>query len=153
MRDGCWTLWYIIRCCWAQGLQADRTTRVSNSIRRTETVKRSARHWRRSWNWHRHTEPLVHGHTDWEEDDFLLGRCAVYCAKSFPTFQRCLLRLTDSPDDGGSKDLWNIGEIPDNTTQQRRGQLCSYSPLWNIKSHTNVAALQLSMTELKRVTG
>jgi hypothetical protein len=35
------------------------------------------------------------------------------------------------PDDGGSKDLWNVGELlPDYTAWQPRRQPSSYSLLW-----------------------
>jgi hypothetical protein len=40
------------------------------------------------------------------------------------------------PDDGGSKDLWNVCKLlPDDTAQQPRRQPSSYSPPWEPKSH------------------
>jgi hypothetical protein len=37
----------------------------------------------------------------------------------------------DRPDDGGSKDLWNVGKLlPDYTALQPRRQQSSYSPPW-----------------------
>jgi hypothetical protein len=40
-------------------------------------------------------------------------------------------RLTHRPDDGGSKDLWNVGTLlPDYTALQPRRQPSSYSPPW-----------------------
>jgi hypothetical protein len=39
--------------------------------------------------------------------------------------------LHHRPDDGGSKELWNVGKLlPDYTTQQQRRQPSSYSPPW-----------------------
>jgi hypothetical protein len=41
------------------------------------------------------------------------------------------VRLTHRPDDGGSKNLWNVGKLlPDYTVQQPRRRSSSYSPPW-----------------------
>jgi hypothetical protein len=41
-----------------------------------------------------------------------------------------IIRAMSHPDDGGSKDLWNIGKLlPDYTALQPRRQPSSYSPL------------------------
>jgi hypothetical protein len=43
----------------------------------------------------------------------------------------CLHHQGDHPDDGGSKDLWNVGKLlPDYTALQSRRQPSSYSPPW-----------------------
>jgi hypothetical protein len=40
-------------------------------------------------------------------------------------------RFTHRPDDGGSKDLWNVGKLlPDYTALQPRKQPSSFSPRW-----------------------
>jgi hypothetical protein len=39
--------------------------------------------------------------------------------------------MNDRPDNGGSKDLWNVGKLlPDYTALQPRRQQSSYSPPW-----------------------
>jgi hypothetical protein len=49
----------------------------------------------------------------------------------------CLLAM--SPDDGGSKDLWNVGKfLPDYTVLQTRRQPSSYSPPWEPQILQNV---------------
>jgi hypothetical protein len=48
---------------------------------------------------------------DEDEDDCLLGCCAMLYGRNWLTFQRCLLPPSsgrDHPDDRGSKRLWNV---------------------------------------------
>jgi hypothetical protein len=42
-----------------------------------------------------------------------------------------VVAIDDRPDDGGSKDFWNVGKLlPDYTALQPRRQQSSYSPTW-----------------------
>jgi hypothetical protein len=49
----------------------------------------------------------------------------IFCKTAFET------DVGNYPDDGGSKDLWNVGKLlPDYTALQPRRQPSSYSPPW-----------------------
>jgi hypothetical protein len=54
----------------------------------------------------------------------------------FPYLKPCPhMRLTHRPDDGGSKDLWNVGKLlPDYMALQPGRQPSLYSPLWEPQS-------------------
>jgi hypothetical protein len=64
----------------------------------------------------------------------LMMKTASTSETSVNFYQRWLrphARLTHRPDDGGSKDLWNVGKrLPDYTALQPRRQPSSYSPPW-----------------------
>jgi hypothetical protein len=65
----------------------------------------------------------------------LLGRCAVWCGRSWPTFYGCLLSpllgrfsVINRPDDAGSIHIWNVGQLlPDYKTQRSTREPYSYS--------------------------
>jgi hypothetical protein len=49
----------------------------------------------------------------------------------YQLFKNACAPYSDRPDDGGSKDLWNVGTtLPDYTVLQPRRQPSSYSPPW-----------------------
>jgi hypothetical protein len=67
-----------------------------------------------------------------------LGYCTVLSRKNWPTFQILQPPLpghTHRPDDRGSKNLWNAGQLlRDNTTQYPTRRLSSsHSPPWDLE--------------------
>jgi hypothetical protein len=52
--------------------------------------------------------------------------------------------ITHHPDDGGSKNLWNVEKLLPDYTQQPRRQPSSYSPLFEPKKEKTIASTAFS---------
>jgi hypothetical protein len=62
---------------------------------------------------------------------FLSSLAIKFCLSGAATPALSPVHHRDRPDDGGSKDLWNVGKLlPDYTALQPRRQPSSYSPPW-----------------------